>query len=142
MTATEPQPAAAADPRRWVSSTPDEISHHSGDGHRYARWGQSVISYDEEREPIPTVYSAACGGGEIEFGSDHTWRLSLAETEAFIERLQHAVRYERTLQADELRTSLEAARRERDEAMQEAARWLDICAELSAGGDSSPGGAR
>lgn len=80
---------------RWVSSTPDEISHHSGDGHRYARWGQCVISYDEEREPIPAVYSSGWVGGEVEFGADHTWRLSLDEAEAFISRLQHAIAYER-----------------------------------------------
>lgn len=80
---------------RWVTSSPDEISHHSGDGHRYARWGQCVIPYDEEREPIPAVYSSGWGGGEIEFGSDTTWRLTLDETAAFIERLRVAVAYER-----------------------------------------------
>lgn len=98
MTATEPQPAATTDPRRWVSSTPDEV-YEGGSLDGTARWGQSVISYDEEREPIPTVYSSVWGGGEIEFGSDHTWRLSLAESEAFIERLQHAIAYERKRQA-------------------------------------------
>lgn len=77
---------------RWVKSTPDEICHHSGDGHRYARWGQCVISYDEEREPIPVVYSNGWGGGEIQFGDE---RLTLDETEAFIQRLQNAVAYER-----------------------------------------------
>lgn len=80
---------------RWVTATPDEICHHSGDGHRYARWGQCVISYDEEREPIPAVYSSGWEGGEVEFGADHTWRLSLDEAEAFISRLQHAIAYER-----------------------------------------------
>jgi hypothetical protein len=80
---------------RWVTSTPDEVFNHSGDGHRYARWGQCVISYDEEREPIPAVYSSAWDGGEIEFGSESTWRLTLDETEAFIRRLQNAIAYER-----------------------------------------------
>lgn len=81
---------------RWVKSSPDEVCHHSGDGHRYARWGQSVISYDEEREPIPAVYSSEWNGvGEVEFGADHTWRLTLDEAEAFIARLQNAIAYER-----------------------------------------------
>lgn len=80
---------------RWVASTPDEICHHTGDGHRYARWGQCVISYDEERDPIPAVYSSGWGGGEIEVGGESTWRLTLDETEAFIQRLQNAIAYER-----------------------------------------------
>jgi len=85
---TEPNTITA----RWVTADPDEISHHSGDGHRYARWGQCVISYDEEREPIPAVYSNGQDGGEIQFGDE---RLTLDEAEAFIARLQNAIAYER-----------------------------------------------
>jgi hypothetical protein len=81
---------------RWVASTPDEISHHSGDGHRYAIWGQFILPAGAEREPIPYIFSSGFSGGEVEFGAGDTWRLSLDEAEAFIARLQNAIAYERS----------------------------------------------
>jgi hypothetical protein len=95
MTGITDEPRPNAITKRWVASIPDEVTHHSSDGHEYARWGQCVISYEEEREPIPAVYSSGWSGGEVEFGADHTWRLSLDEAEAFIARLQNAIAYER-----------------------------------------------
>jgi hypothetical protein len=75
-------------------TTPDEVWQR--DGEDVARWGQDVVvPTGTEWEPIPRVYSSGWNGGELEFGSDTTWRLSLDEAEAFITRLQNAIAYER-----------------------------------------------
>lgn len=69
---------------------PDDVSDYYGQP--CARWGQCVIPADEERDPVPTVYAHAHGGGQVELEG---FRLSLDVAEQFAARVLNAVRYQR-----------------------------------------------
>ncbi|MFC0108280.1 hypothetical protein [Kibdelosporangium aridum] len=90
-------PPERADGVAHSLTEPDEVLELSGIP--TARWGQGVISYDEEPDRIPAVYASGFRSGEIDTGE---FRGSLDEAERYAERIVTAVRWWRA-QGGELR---------------------------------------
>jgi len=88
---------AAADP------TPDDVSDYYG--LPCARFGQCVIPADQERDPAPTVYVSAHGGGEVDLSD---LRLKLDVAEEYATRILNAVRWQRARDTEQRHTELNA----------------------------------
>lgn len=82
---------------------PDEVSDYYG--LPSARFGQTVHSYDEPCDPIPTVYVSGHGGGEVQTGE---YRGDLDEAEQYAARIVNAVRWQRARNAEKRAAELNA----------------------------------